>query len=143
MLHPSIQTTVQSDMQTNHSDDVDELEKNDPNSFLLALASVYAELLKDDDQKNIPAPAQDISPEEHGPTVDLDPPSREMSPPQDSKQPAEQSTPAIDQLTYDLAQSTKKNEAYVKLIADLHEENKELRLQIKNMEDLHHTISTS
>ena len=51
--------------------------------------------------------------------------------------------PTIDQLTYDLTQSTKKNEGYVKLISDLREENKELRLQVKNIEELHKTVSLS
>ena len=81
MLHPSVQTVDQSDMQTNHSDDVAELEKTNPNSPLLALAIILAELLKDSDQKNVPSSAQDISPKEHIPTIDLDPPSKEVSPP--------------------------------------------------------------
>ena len=37
----------------------------------------------------------------------------------------------------------KKNEGYVKLISMLQKENKEFRLQIKNMEDLHKTVSLS
>ena len=72
-------------MYTDHSDDVAELAKTDPTSSLLALAILYDELLKDVDQTNIPASAQDISPKEHIPTVYFDPPSREMSPPWDSK----------------------------------------------------------
>ena len=51
--------------------------------------------------------------------------------------------PTLEQLTFDLTQSAKQNEAHVKLISELHEENKELQLQIKNMEDLHNTISIS
>ena len=74
MLQPSTQTVVQSNVQTGHSYDVVELEKTDPNSSLLALASISAELLKDADQTNIPASAQDISPEENIPTIYLDPP---------------------------------------------------------------------
>ena len=35
------------------------------------------------------------------------------------------------------------NERYVKLISDLREENKELQLQIKNIEDLHKTVILS
>ena len=81
MLQPSTQTIVQFDVQTGHSDDAAKFEKTDPNSSLLALASLSVELLKDVDQTNIPTFSQDISPEEHIPTVDLDPPSREMSPP--------------------------------------------------------------
>ena len=81
MLQPSTQNIVHSDMQTGHSDDVDELEKTNPNSSLLALASLSTELLKDVDQKNIPAPSQDISLEERSPTIDLGPPSRQMIPP--------------------------------------------------------------
>ena len=80
MLQPSTQTAVQYDVQTSHSNDVAELEKTDPNSSMLALASLSIELLKDVDQLNILAPAQDISPEEHIPNVELYPPSREMSP---------------------------------------------------------------
>ena len=60
-----------------------------------------------------------------------------------SPEPSMPPQPTLDQLTHDLAQSMKQNEAHVKLIADLHEENRELRLQIKNMEDLHKTISLS
>ena len=100
MLQASFQTVVQFDMQTGHSDDVAELEKNDPNSSMLALASISSKLLKDVNQMDIPAYDQDISPEEHIPTVDLDPPSREMSPPRDSQQSVEPSTPlqpTIDQ----------------------------------------------
>ena len=81
MLQPSTQTIVQSEVQISHSDDVAELEKTDPNSSMLSLSSLSVELLKDADQINIPASAKDISPKEHIPTVDLDPPSREMSPP--------------------------------------------------------------
>ena len=72
MLQPSVQTAIQSDMQTVHLDDVTELEKIDPNSLLLALASLSYEILKDADQKNVPSSTQDISPEEHITTVDLD-----------------------------------------------------------------------
>ena len=75
-------------MQTSHSDDVAELEKTNPNSPLLALAIILAELLKDVDQKNVPSSTQDISPEEHIPAIDLDPPSREVSAPRDSKESA-------------------------------------------------------
>ena len=80
MLWPSTQTTIQSDVKTGHSDDEAEVEKTDPNSSLLALASLSTKLLKEANQTNIPAFAQDISPEEHIPNVDLDPPLREMSP---------------------------------------------------------------
>ena len=37
----------------------------------------------------------------------------------------------------------KQNEGHAKLISELREENRELWLQIKNMENLHKTISTS
>ena len=37
----------------------------------------------------------------------------------------------------------KQNEGHAKLISELREENRELWLQIKNMEDLHKTISLS
>ena len=54
-----------------------------------------------------------------------------------------QQQPTLDQLNSNLTQSMKQNEAHVKLISELREENRELRLQIKNMEDLHKTISIS
>ena len=146
MLQPSVQTAVQSDMQIGHLDDVAELEKNDPNSSLLALSIISTKLLKDVDQMDIPASDQDISPKEPLPTIYLDLPSTGMSPPWDFNQYLDPSTPqhpTLDQLTFELTQSTKKNEVYVKLISELRKENKELRLQIKNMEDLHKTVSLS
>ena len=94
----------------------------------------------------IPTSVQDISPEEPLPTIDLDPPSMEMSPPWDFNQSRESSMPphpTLYQLNSELTQSTKQNEVYVKLISQLQEENKELRLQIKNMEDLHKIVSLS
>ena len=51
--------------------------------------------------------------------------------------------PTLEQLTSKLTQLGKKNEAHVKLISELHEENRELWLQIRNMEDLHMPISIS
>ena len=62
-------------MSTGHPDDEAEVEKTDPNSPLLTLAILSAELLKDADQMDIPASIQDISPEDPFPTVDLDMPS--------------------------------------------------------------------
>ena len=90
------------------------------------------------------ASVQNITPENPLPTIDLDQPSIEMSPPRDFNQSLEPCTPpqpTLDQLNSELTQSTKQNEAHVKLISELREENKELRLQIKNMEDLHKTVS--
>ena len=49
---------VQSDVQTGHSDDEAEVEETDPNSSLLALASISTELLKDSNQMEIPASVQ-------------------------------------------------------------------------------------
>ena len=95
---------------------------------------------------DIPASIQDISPLYPLPIVDLDPPSIEMSPPWDFNQSPERCTPpqpTLDQLTFELTQSMKQNEAHVKLILELREENRELRLQIKNMDDLHKTVSVS
>ena len=103
----------------------------DPDSPLFALAHVSAELLKDVDRENVPAPTWDMSSDRHIPSVDINPPSREMSPPQESEQPAEPSTPhqpTVDQLTQELAKSVSRNEEYVKIIASLREENKDLRL---------------
>ena len=59
--------------------------KPDPDSPLFTLDHVSTESLKDVDRETIPAPAQDMSPDRHIPSVDIDPPSREMSPPQESK----------------------------------------------------------
>ena len=76
----------------------------------------------------------------------LDSPSTEMSPLQDFNQSPEPCTPpqpTLDQLTFELTQSMKQNEAHVNLISELREENRELRLQIKNMEELHKTVSVS
>ena len=71
---------------------MDEAYKPDLDSPLFTLAHVSAELLKDVDHENVPAPTQDMSPNRHIPSVDIDPPSREMSPPQESEQPIEPST---------------------------------------------------
>ena len=78
---------------------------------------------------DILASDQDIKPEEPIPTIDLDPPSMEMSPPRDFNQSPDPSTPpppTLNQLTFELTQSTKQNEAHVKLISELHEEKREL-----------------
>ena len=106
---------------------------------LITLASVLAEMLENDDHETIPAPVhetvstpiQDLGPEIKILTIDLEVPSEEMSPPQDLKHLEKPSTlhqPTIDQLTQELAQSTKQKKGYVKLIAELQDENKELRL---------------
>ena len=55
MLRPNTHTVVQSNVQTDHSDDEAKVEKIDPNSSLLALASIFVELLKDVDQMDIRA----------------------------------------------------------------------------------------
>ena len=114
------------------------MEEINPNSSLLALANLSVEFIEDTNQKDIPASEDPL------PTVDLDPPSIEISPPWDFNQSPEPLTPlkpSLEQLTSDLTQSVKQNEAHVKLISELHEENKELQLQIKNMEDLQKTIN--
>ena len=76
-LRPNTQTVVQLVEQTDHLNDEAEVEEINPNSSLLAVASVSAELLKDTDQMDIPASEDPLS------TVDLDPPSTEISPPWD------------------------------------------------------------
>ena len=79
-------------------------------------------------------------------SVDLEIPSRELSPPPDPKKPIETFTPnqpKLDQLTQELAQSACRNEKYVKLIADLPKENKDLRMQVKAIEDLNKAINLS
>ena len=85
---------------------------------LISLASISAEMLEDDNHETILVPfhetistlVQDLGHEIQILTVDLEVPSKEMSPPQDSKQLVEPSMPhqpTIDQLTQELAQSTK------------------------------------
>ena len=49
--------------------------------------------------------------------------------------------PTIDKLNQELAQSTKRNEGYFKLIVELRDENKDLRLQVKNIEELHKAVN--
>ena len=146
MLRPNTQTRVQFDEQTSHPNDEAEVEKIDPNSSMLALASLSSKLLKDVNQMDILASDQDISPEDPLPTVNLDPPSIEISAPWDCNESPEPCTPlqpTLSQLTSKLTQSTKQNEVHVKLISELREENKQLWIQIKNMEDLHKTIRLS
>ena len=95
---------------------------------------------------DIPASIQHISPQDPLPIIDLDLPSTNMIPAWDFNQSPELCTPpqeTLDQLTSNLTQSTKQNEAHVKLISELCEENRELRLQIKNMEYLPKTVSVS
>ena len=70
----------------------------------------------------------------------------ELSLPQDSKCPVEPSTPhqpTVDQLTQELAWSTSRNEEYVKIIDNLRQENKEMRIQVKAVEDLNKAITSS
>ena len=69
-----------------------------------------------------------------------------MSPPQESEQHAEPSSPhqlTVDQLTQELAKSVSRNEEYVKIIASLREENKDLRLQVKTIEEMNKAINLS
>ena len=66
---------VQLDDQTGHLDDEAKVEKNDPNSSLLSLASLSIELLLDTDQMDIPASKDPL------PIVNLDLPSTKISPP--------------------------------------------------------------
>ena len=68
-----------------------------------------------------------------------------MSPLRDfnqSPKPFTPPQPTSDQLNSELTQF-KQNKAHDKLISELREENRELWLQIKNMEDLHKTVSLS
>ena len=55
MFRPNTQTVVQSDEQTGYLNDEAKVEEVNPNSSLLALASLSTELLKDTDQMDIPA----------------------------------------------------------------------------------------
>ena len=86
-----------------------------------------------------------MSPEEQVPYIDLEKSSIELSPPQDSKFPIEPFTlnqQTIDRLTQELAQSTSQNKRYAEMIADLHQENKDLRLQVKIVEELDKSINS-
>ena len=76
---------------------------------------------------DIHASVQDINPEDPLPTVNLDLSSMKMSHLQDFNQSPNPCTPpqeTLNQLTHNMAQSRKQNEAHVKLIADLREENR-------------------
>ena len=111
----------------------------DLDSPLFALAHVLVKLLKDVDHENVPALTEDMSLDIHIPSVDIDPLSREMSPPQDFEQPVDPSTlhnPMVDQLTQELTQSVSRNEEYVNITASLQQENKDLCLEVKTIEDL-------
>ena len=80
------------------------------------------------------------------PSIDLETPSRELNLPPEFKKPKEPSTPhqpTIYQLTQELARWTSRNEEYAKIIADLRQENKKLRLQVSTVEDLNKAITTS
>ena len=74
-LQPSTQIVVQLDEQTGHLNDEIKVEEINPNSSLLALASLSAELLKDTDQMDIPTSEDPL------PNVHLNPPSTKISPP--------------------------------------------------------------
>ena len=131
MVHPNIQIDYPNSMS--------EINKRDPNSPMFTLASVSAELLKEATHEIVPTPAQGMKPKRQISSIDLEIPSRELSPPPDPKQPAEPSTPnqpTIGQLTQELAQSMSRNEEYAKLIAEIWQENKDLHLQVKAVEDL-------
>ena len=96
---------------------------------LIALASVSVEMLENYDHETIHAsvhetastPVQDLGPKIQILTIDLEVPLKEISHPHDSQQPADPSTPhqpIIDHLSHELAQSTNKNEGYIKLIVE-------------------------
>ena len=82
MVQPSVQTTVQSNIQTGHPDSMAKAYKPDLDSSLFALANVSAKLLKDVARENVPAPARDMSPEKQVPSVDLEISSEELNTPQ-------------------------------------------------------------
>ena len=87
-----------------------------------------------------------MGPEKQVPSVDLETPPRNSSPPQDSECLAEPFTPnqqTIDRLTQELAQLTRENKKYAEMIADLHKENQDLRIQVKSVEDLNKSITSS
>ena len=80
------------------------------------------------------------------PFVEFEIPSRELSLPLDPKQPTEPSTPnqpTIGQLTQELAELVSRNEEYAKLIGELWQQNKDLYLQVKDVEDLNKAINLS
>ena len=86
-----------------------------------------------------------MSPERKIPSVDVETPSMELSLLPKSKQPTEPSTPhqpTIDLLTQELAWLASRNEEYTKIIADLWQDNKELRIQFRIVEDLNNAITS-
>ena len=86
------------------------------------MAHVLAELLKDVARENVPAPTQGMNPEKQVPSIDHEISSDELNTPPETKHPAETFTPnqpIVDQLTQDLAKSTRRNEEYTKLIVEL------------------------
>ena len=120
--------------------------KCDTDSPLFTLASVLNELLKDVAHENVPAPAWNMSPEKQVPYVDLEISSEELDMPPETKQPMDSYTPnqpTVDHLTQELARSTRQNEEYTKWIAEMQQENKDLRLQVKFVKDLNKDINSS
>ena len=117
-----------------------------PYSSLYALANLLVDLLNDIAHEGISTPVQYLNPDSQVPDADVEVSTKEENPLRDCNQspkPCQPPQPTVEQLTSELTQSTNQNEAYVKLISELQEENKMLQLQIKTMEDIHKTISTS
>ena len=122
IVHPIVQTTVHPIVHNSHPDNVAEVDNPVTDSPLFTLASISAELLKDDARETVPTLSQGMSHERQIPYVDFETPSRELSPLPESKQPTKPSTPnqpTLGQLTQELAQSMSWNEEYPKLIVEL------------------------
>ena len=116
----------------------------DPDSSLYMLANLSVDLLNDIAHESISTPVQDLNPDNQVLGVDVEVMTKEEIPLRDynqSPEPCQPWQPKVEQLTFELTQSTQQNEAHVKLISELQEENKLLRLQIKAMEDLHKTVN--
>ena len=123
-----------------HSDSHDD-QKDDRvlKSPLHALASVYARFLEDPTFELAPAHIEDKAPEEHITYDDPKPCLKGSSPKKYTESFAKKPTPlhhTMKRLTQNIAQLKIQDEKYVKLISELREENKELRLQVKSVEDL-------
>ena len=117
-------------------DQIDDLVLETP---LHTLANVSAHLLEDPSFELSPIHIEDKAPQEHTTSVDPKPCLKRSSPQKDPESFAEPSTPlhqTMNRLTQDIAQLKIHNEKYAELISELREENKELRLQVKSVDDL-------
>ena len=96
----------------------------DPDSYLYVLANLSVNLLNAIAHECISTPVQDLNPDSQVPNADVELSSKEENPLRDynqSLEPCQPPQPIVEQLTFELTQSTKQNESYVKLISKLQE----------------------